>query len=443
MAASQWALVATLTLVSMLAQIDKNVLVLMVGPIQRDFGVGDVQISFLIGAAFAMANIAIGLPAGWLADRFNRRLIIAGGVLVWSLAVASNAFASTFLALVVARIVVGGAEALIPPSAYSLIRDGVDAERRARAMSVYTMGLMLGTGLSLVLGGPMLAWIQSAGIRSIAGFGDVPPWQMALFLIGLVGLPTALLIGLNRDPGRHHADGAAGGSAVKLGLADVWRTLAAQRTVFLPLLVFAAANSIITFGLGSWIPTMTARRFHIGMREIGLMQGGLLLTMGPIGLWLAGLVMDRKRGGTLQNIAGVGVVVSAVVPTLATLLCQSGNLATFWSIDAAVVLFSWTFMAVTSTLVARTVPPTMVGTAMAVVLVINGLIGQGLAPTLIAVVGQRAYGNDPQSLSSAMGAVFTGAGIVAFAAALLLYRAVKGRPSPVPAMTDAAPIASR
>jgi MFS family permease len=439
MASSQWALVATLTLVSMLAQIDKNVLVLMVGPIQRDFGVGDVQISFLIGAAFAMANIAIGLPAGWLADRFNRRLIIAAGVAVWSLAVAYNAFASTFLALVVARVIVGGAEALIPPSAYSLIRDGVDADRRARAMSVYTMGLMLGTGLSLVLGGPLLAWIQAAGIRTIPGHGDVPPWQMALFLIGLLGVPTSLLIYMNRDPGRHHADGAGQSVPAKHGLAEVWRVLATHRAIFIPLLVFAAANSIITFGLGSWIPTMTARRFHLGMREIGLMQGGLLLTMGPIGLWIAGLMMDRNRGSALRNIAGVGVVVSAVVPTLATLLCQADQITTFWSLDAAVVLFSWTFMAVTSTLVAKTVPPTMVGTAMAIILVLNGLIGQGLAPTLIALVGQQVYGGNPQSLSAAMASVFTGAGVVAFAAALLLYRAVLGHPSPAASPSDATP----
>lgn len=75
----QWGLVACLTVVSMLAQVDKNILVLMVGPIQRDFGASDVQISLLIGAAFAVANIVVGLPAGWLADRVNRRVVIALG----------------------------------------------------------------------------------------------------------------------------------------------------------------------------------------------------------------------------------------------------------------------------------------------------------------------------------------------------------------------------
>ena len=423
-ARSQWMLVTCLTLISMLSQIDKNVLVLMLGPIRHDLGVNDVQISFLIGAALAIANIAVGLPAGWLADRFDRRRIVAIGVFVWSAAVASNVMASTFWVLVVARIVVGGAEALAPPASYSLIRDGVGPQRRARAMSVYAMGTMLGTGLSLVMGGPLLDWIQTSGIRAIPVVGDVPPWRMLLFLIGVIGLPMSLLIYANRDPGRHTHD-IAKPSAASNSIGNVYRLIVTHRALFAPLLIFAAANAIITFGLSSWIPTMTVRRFHIGIQEIGLAQGGLLLSMGPLGLWLAGLAMDRNRGGRLRNAAMVGCAVSAVLPMLTALLCTSGTLTMFWSVDAAVVLMSWTFMVVTATIVAKAVPPNMVGTAMAIVLVLNGLIGQGGSPTLIAVVGQYVYAGDPQALPLAMAIVFLGAGLVAFTASLLVYRAVK------------------
>ena len=207
-ARAQWALVACLTLLNMLAQIDKNILVLMVGPIQRDFGVSDIQISFLIGTAFAVANILVGLPAGWLADRFDRRLVIATGVLVWSAAVAANAAATAFIALVIARAVVGAAEALTPPSSYSLIRDGVDDQRRARALSVYTMSMMLGTGLSLVLGGPLLHLVQASGIHALPLVGEVSAWQLTLFMIGVAGLPLSLLIFCFKDP-RSQRDAAA------------------------------------------------------------------------------------------------------------------------------------------------------------------------------------------------------------------------------------------
>jgi MFS family permease len=86
----QWLLVAILTSVSMLAMIDKNLLQLMVDPIKADLGLSDVQISLILGAAFALANLAASLPAGWLADRGNRSLIIGSGVVIWSVATAAS-----------------------------------------------------------------------------------------------------------------------------------------------------------------------------------------------------------------------------------------------------------------------------------------------------------------------------------------------------------------
>jgi MFS family permease len=427
---AQWGLVATLTLMTMLAQIDKNILVLMVAPIQRDFGVSDVQISFLIGAAFAVANIVVGLPAGWLADRFDRRLIIACGVLVWSLAVAANAAATTFAVLVAARVIVGGAEALIPPSSYSLIRDGVDESRRARALSVYTMALMLGTGLSLVLGGPLMSAIHSSGMNTIPFLGNVTAWQMTLFLIGLVGVPMSLMIFLSKDPGRRGSGTANPSRGSHHVVAYLW----AHRAIFGPLFLFVVANAIITFGLAAWLPTVIVRRFHLGMREIGLIQGAVLLTMGPLGLWLAGMAMER-RAAALTSVAGVGMVTSLAVAGLTVALVLTGTLQSFWIVDALVVLFSWTFMSVTSTIVARVVPTQSIGVVMAMVLVLNGLLGQGLSPTLIALVGRHLFLGSAEALPNAMAVVFAVSGGIALVASAALYRSVARSDS---AMSDAA-----
>jgi MFS family permease len=424
---AQWGLVVTLTLMTMLAQIDKNILVLMVAPIQRDFGVSDVQISFLIGAAFAVANIVVGLPAGWLADRFDRRLIVAAGVMVWSLAVAANATASTFAVLVAARVIVGGAEALIPPSSYSLIRDGVDDRRRARALSVYTMALMVGTGLSLVLGGPMMSAIQSSGMTSIPVLGDVSAWQMTLFLIGLAGVPMSLMIFLNKEPGRQRDSAANQRQDAQRIYAYLW----AHRAIFGPLFVFVVANAIITFGLAAWLPTVIVRRFHLGMKEIGLIQGAVLLIMGPLGLWVAGLAMERK-GAALAGVARVGTVTSIAVAILTVTLALTDTLSTFWVIDALVVLFSWTFMSVASTIVARVVPTQSVGIVMAIVLVLNGLLGQGLSPTLIALVGHFGFDGNSNALPNALAVVFAVSGVIAFVASVALSRSLSRSDSTLP-----------
>ncbi|ELW9527373.1 MFS transporter [Burkholderia cenocepacia] len=410
----------------MLAQIDKNILVLMVGPIQRDFGVNDVQISFLIGAAFAVANIVAGIPAGWLADRFDRRLIIVGGVVIWSLAVAANAAMTTFSALVIARIVVGGAEALIPPSSYSLIGDGVDEVRRARGLSVYTMSLMLGTGLSLVLGGPLMAAIHGWGLRTLPVIGDVSPWQMTLFLIGVVGLPISLMILLNRDPGRRGDEARA--MVQRPATRDIVRVLWQERALLGPLLLFVGANAMITYGLAAWVPTLAARCFALGMKEFGLTQGILMLTAGPIGLYVASQFMQRRQTAiSLERVAQVGLASSVAVAILTVFLVLANTLPIFWALDALVVLCSWTFMSVTSVIVSRTVPAQAIGLTMATVLVLNGLVGQGLSPTLIALVGRYGFNGGTGALGGAMATVFAAAGLLSTVASHLMYRRLTRR----------------
>ncbi|MCO5399707.1 MFS transporter [Ralstonia soli] len=423
---TQWGLVVTLTVITMLAQIDKNILVLMVGPIQREFGVGDVQVSFLIGAAFAVANIVVGMPAGWLADRFDRRVIIASGVLIWSVAVAANAAMASFIGLVAARIIVGGAEALIPPSSYSLIRDGIDDTRRARALSVYTMALILGTGLSLVLGGPMMGAIQAANWHALPVIGHVAPWQMTLFLIGMLGFPIGLLIFLNVDPGRSGSDASADAAHRGEGLRDIAHLLWKQRSLFGPLLLFVIANAVITYGLAAWMPTVAARRFALDMKVFGLTQGALMLTAGPLGLWLAGIAMQRKKvPAPLPRVAWIGLFASFAVAVLTVSLVLATSLRAFWIADAMVVLCSWTFMSVTSVIVARTAPTQSVGLVMAIVLVLNGLIGQGFSPTLIALVGRHLFNGAAQALPNAMAVVFAVAGLLACVAATALRRELR------------------
>lgn len=421
----QWKLVVTLTILSMLAQLDKNILVLMVAPIQKSYGVSDVEISFLIGAAFAVANIAIGIPAGWMADKLNRRLVIAAGVIIWSLALSANAVASTFFGLVVARVIVGGAEALIPPSSYSLIRDGVDEDRRARALSIYTMALMLGTGLSLVLGGPLLSAVHQAGWSHLPFIGAVSSWQFTLFLIGAVGLPLALTVFLNRDPGRSAAEPAAL-AAASARAASLPAYLWQNRAFFIPVLLFVVANAITTFGMAAWLPAMAGRKFLLEMRTFGLTQGVIMLTAGPLGLWLAGIAMQKKKvDNPLARIMSVGLVSSLAMTVMPTALVLSSSLQWFWTINCFVVLSSWTFMSVTSVVIARTVPAASVGLVMALVLFLNGLVGQGFSPTLIALVGRYVYGGSAQALPHAMATVFVISGCIACLSAMRLVFVVQ------------------
>ena len=136
-AAVSWYGVFVLTAIYVLSFIDRTILSLLVGPIRADLGLSDTEISLLHGFAFAIFYTTLGIPIALLADRLNRRNIIAIGVAFWSLATAACAFARSFSHLFVARICVGVGEAALSPAAYSLLADSFPpdaAQSRGRGL---------------------------------------------------------------------------------------------------------------------------------------------------------------------------------------------------------------------------------------------------------------------------------------------------------------------
>ena len=79
-----WWVVIALTSVYTLSFVDRQILGLLVPSIKRDLGVSDTQIGLLQGLAFSLFYTLMGLPIGRIADRWNRRNLIVGGILVWS-----------------------------------------------------------------------------------------------------------------------------------------------------------------------------------------------------------------------------------------------------------------------------------------------------------------------------------------------------------------------
>src|SRR5690606_17286854 len=140
-----WYVVGVLMVCYTLSFVDRQILSLLVTPIKEDLGLNDTQIGLLQGLAFALFYTMLGLPMGWLADRYSRRTIIAVGVLLWSFMTAVCALARSFWSLFAARIGVGVGEATLGPSAFSLITDYFPRDRLGTALSVYSMGIFIGS----------------------------------------------------------------------------------------------------------------------------------------------------------------------------------------------------------------------------------------------------------------------------------------------------------
>ncbi len=142
-----------LTLVYMSSHIDRSIVGILAQPIKEDLGLSDTQLGFVGGLAFAVFYATLGIPLALLADRSNRRNIIAVAVTVWSVMTAACGFAGNFAQLVLARIGVGIGEAGSTPQSHSMIADMYAPHERSRAMSVYTLGVVFGVMLGFMIGG--------------------------------------------------------------------------------------------------------------------------------------------------------------------------------------------------------------------------------------------------------------------------------------------------
>ena len=198
--ARAWYVTAILTALYTLAFIDRQVLGLVLEPIRRHLLLTDTQASLLAGSAFALFYVTLGLPLGQLADRANRRNLIAAGVLLWSLMTAACGLASSFWQLFAARVGVGIGEAALSPAALSMISDYFPPERRARPLATYTLALAIGSGLAYLVGGSISAAVAGMPDFRIPFIGHVEAWQATFITVGAPGIVFALLVLTIREP---------------------------------------------------------------------------------------------------------------------------------------------------------------------------------------------------------------------------------------------------
>jgi len=209
--AYSWYVLFILVLVYVLNFVDRQILSILANDIKRDLSLTDADLGFLYGTAFAVFYSLFGIPLGRLADNWQRVRLISLGLALWSAMTAISGFSRSGMQLTVARIGVGVGEATASPAAYSLISDFFPQRLRATALAIYSSGLFIGGGLSLLIGGLIVeqwnAAYPSGGPLGLVG------WQAAFMAVGLPGVLLALWVATIREPIRGAIDGRPTGSS--------------------------------------------------------------------------------------------------------------------------------------------------------------------------------------------------------------------------------------
>lgn len=203
--AYSWYALSILVIVYVLNFVDRNILSILAEDIKADLGLRDDQIGFLYGTAFGVFYALFGIPLGKLADNWHRIRLMTAGLAIWSAFTALSGFAKNFATLSVARIGVGIGEATASPAAYSLISDWFPKKMRATALAIYSSGLYIGGGISLLIGGAIVEkW--NAAYPTDAPLG-LAGWQAAFMIVGIPGILLACLVFTLREPLRGESEG--------------------------------------------------------------------------------------------------------------------------------------------------------------------------------------------------------------------------------------------
>jgi MFS family permease len=201
-----WYVLAVLVLVYVFNFIDRQILSILAEEIKADLGIGDAEIGFLYGTAFAVFYAVFGVPLGRLADLWTRRTLIAIGLAFWSAMTALSGTSRGFGSLAAYRIGVGIGESSASPAAFSMLGDYFPPKFRATAVAIYSSGVYIGSGIGLFIGGFIVDGWADAFPAGDAPLG-LKGWHVAFFAVGLPGLIMALWVWTLREPTRGQMDG--------------------------------------------------------------------------------------------------------------------------------------------------------------------------------------------------------------------------------------------
>ncbi|MEY2916884.1 MAG: hypothetical protein RIS73_598 [Bacteroidota bacterium] len=378
-----WFVLGLLTLANISSFLDRQILALLVGPIKRDMHLTDTQVSLLMGLSFALFYTLFGMFIGRFADRTNRRNIIIAGIAVWSVLTALCAGVKNYTQFFLARMGVGVGEATLSPSAYSIITDYFPKRKLGIAMSVFTMGIFLGSGLALAIGAGLVAKLPTEGMLHVPVLGNIYHWQKLFLMIGLPGLFIALLMFTIKEPARKdllQKDGVQS----KLSLSQSLKIVFTHPKTYLSVCLGTAFTAFVSYGCTAWVPTYLNRTFGWPVPKAGLYFGLILLAASILGVLWGGWYADKLKSKNILNgrirvglIAGAAILLSCFIP-----LISNPNIVL--GLFFIPLFFVAAPMGASTTAIQELMPNQVRALSSAIFLFVLNMIGLGLGPFLVA-----------------------------------------------------------
>jgi predicted MFS family arabinose efflux permease len=256
--------------------IDRQILNILQTPIKEELRLSDTQLGLLTGFSFTVVYITVGIAVAKLADSTNRKGVVTASLAIWSAFTALSGLAQNYVQLLLYRLGVGVGEAGGSPPAHAMLSDLYEAEKRGRALSIYSAGIYIGTMTGYIAGG----WLSEAF-----------HWRTAFFVVGVPGVVLAVIMWFTmREPLR----GLSGLTTKAVNVtflgafARLWKLKSFRFYSFA-----TGAGTFVTYGVGNWMVPYLERSHGWERTEIGLLYGLAAGVFGAVGTIGGGYLADR------------------------------------------------------------------------------------------------------------------------------------------------------
>ncbi len=435
--AAAWWMLFILLAFYVMSMVDRFIIAMLVDPIKAELGLGDFQMSLILGPAFALFYSIAGFPFGWAADRFPRRTVIFVGSVFWSIATLTCGFAGSFLVLFAARALVGAGEASLTPSAYSMITDKFPRERLTTALSFYAMGPKLGEAIAFSAGAVLIEALtrgQASGALNIGMLAETTPWRIVFLTLGAFGILASFMVFAFKEPQRKGrvAASQAGGHAESVTLISFLKRY--PRLITYMVIAFGMLG-IATGALMMWTPSHMTRAFGWTPVQYGPILA-LVSACGAASVIVKGVIIDwlYRRGVRDAHMRFYTWLLIGFMPVIAAtfLVSNAWLFLVLYGITQVLVL---PFMLYVSATVQMISPNEIRGRLSAFFLFLVAVVSMGVGPTLIGAMTDYVF-RDPQKLGLSLACMLISSVLIATVCLRLVLRELKAPLDAMQALVD-------
>jgi MFS family permease len=362
-ATGRWYVLGIMMLVYTISIADRYVMSTVLEPIRLELKLSDSGIAFLTGVSLALFYVTLGIPLSWVADRYNRKNLLAASLVAWSVMTAFCGLSQGYWQLLMARIGVGVGEAGGTPACNSIVADYFPADRRPMAMTVFALGAPIGAWL----GADMAGMVAHA-------YG----WRAAFLVLGIPGLVVGAIVYLTvKEPERGRLDSVVAEATPRITetLRYLWQHKAAFHVI-----MGGGVSALWGWGLMWFTPTFLQRSYGLDVGAAGGIVGPIHLVAGIGASLLTAWLLSRPTFVDPRRIVWLlaGVTAVATVPSFIAYWTHSLPVATLmlWLFIPAIYFYIGPAMAMVQNLA----PCRMRAMAIAVSLVAANVLNLIVAP---------------------------------------------------------------